>query len=47
MEPTGIEPVTSCLQSGTADLPYGLISGGLREIIANAPLLGYGWIRRD
>jgi hypothetical protein len=47
MEPTGIEPVTSCLQSGTADPLWGLISRGLREIRVHALRRGYGWIGRD
>jgi hypothetical protein len=47
MEPTGIEPVTSCLQNDTADLPYGPIFLRLCEIATLAPRRGYGGIRRD
>jgi hypothetical protein len=47
VEPTGIEPVTSCLQNGTARVPEGPDSLG---IAGEAPLQvahGYRWIRRD
>ena len=47
MEPTGIEPVTSCLQNDTANLPYGPIFLRLCEIATLAPRRGYGGIRRD
>jgi hypothetical protein len=47
MEPTGIEPVTSCLQNDTADRLYGLIFRRVCGIAARAPPRGYGGIRRD
>jgi hypothetical protein len=47
MEPTGIEPVTSCLQSGTADLLYGPMSRRVRGIVAPVPSRGYGGTRLD
>jgi hypothetical protein len=45
MEPTGIEPVTSCLQIGTADQLDRLVFRRLREIRARARRRGYGGIR--
>jgi hypothetical protein len=48
MEPTGIEPVTSCLQSGTPDPPGGLDSLGFSGDPACSPLAdtaGLGSIR--
>ena len=47
VEPTGIEPVTSCLQNDTADPLYGLIFRRLCGSAAPGPLRGYGGIRRD
>jgi hypothetical protein len=47
MEPTGIEPVTSCLQSDTAHPLYGPQFRRLRGIAAPARPRGYGGIRRD
>jgi hypothetical protein len=47
MEPTGIEPVTSCLQSDCADTLNGLISGRLSKIPPLGPWRGYGGIGRD
>jgi hypothetical protein len=47
MEPTGIEPVTSCLQNSTAGVPERpdslRIAGETASLAAN----GYGWIGRD
>jgi hypothetical protein len=47
MEPTGIEPVTSCLQSDCADTLNGLISARLSKIPPLGPWRGYGGIGRD
>jgi hypothetical protein len=47
MEPGGIEPPTSCLQSGTADVREGPDSLGFAGD-SDVPIArGYGWIRRD
>jgi hypothetical protein len=47
MEPTGIELVTSCLQSDTADAPEGPDSLGFAGDSDDRVARGYGWIRRD
>jgi hypothetical protein len=47
MEPTGIVPVISCVQSGTAEQAYGLFFPGFTGIVAVALPCGSGWIRRD
>jgi hypothetical protein len=47
MEPTGIEPVTSCLQSDTADTLEGPDSLGFAGDLNVLLICGYLWIRRD
>jgi hypothetical protein len=47
MEPTGIEPVTSCLQNDRAVPLYGPISRRLRRIATRAERGGYGGTRHD
>jgi hypothetical protein len=47
MEPTGIEPVTSCLQNDTPHPPYGPVFRGLCGFAVRAPPRGYGGIGRD
>jgi hypothetical protein len=37
MEPTGIEPVTSCLQNGTAEAPNCTVFGAFSAILAARP----------
>jgi hypothetical protein len=47
MEPTGIEPVTSCLQNGTAGVPEGPDYLGIAGEVLLQAAHGYRWIRRD
>jgi hypothetical protein len=47
VEPTGIEPVTSCLQSETADVRERPDSLGIEGEPAFPAASRYGWIRRD
>ena len=47
MEPTGIEPVTSCLQNGTAHLSDGPLFWGFAGASVSIRLARFGRIRRD